>query len=133
MTKNIGMNTGVSVTILGEEYGLSLTMLGMDYLDEQYGASGAAMEQFVEMGKKFQSGAIDKESREILCHWVRASLIHNQFDREGKKIRDIPTVFEIQASLSVGELLGMARLVLASYQLSFPKPAENEGGAEDPL
>jgi len=132
MAKNIGMSTGIKVTILGEEYGLSLTMLGMDYLDEQYGASGAAMQSFVEMGKKFQTGDIDKESRAVLCHWILASLIHNQFDRDGKKVREIPTVFQIQASLSVGELLGMAQMVLASYQLSFPKPELSEG-SDHPL
>jgi hypothetical protein len=126
MAKNVSMNTGVPVSILGEDYNLSLTMLGMDYLDEQYGVAGAAMQSFVEMGKKFKEGSVDKESRDVLCNWVRASLIHNQFDRNGNKVREIPTVFQIHASLSVGELLGMAKLVLASYQVSFPVPKEGD-------
>jgi hypothetical protein len=84
------------------------------------------MKKFQEMGRKFQAGGsdIDKESRDVLCHWVRASLIHNQFDASGVVVREIPTVFQIQSGLSIGQLMGMAQLVLASYQASFPAPKE---------
>jgi hypothetical protein len=125
MAKNIGKVAGITVKISGEEYRLSLTMLGLDYLDEIYGA-GEAMKKFQEMGQQFQAGNVDKEGRDILCHWVRASLIHNQFDETGKKVREIPTEFQIRSALSVGELMGMAQMVLASYRTSFPDPKEGE-------
>lgn len=130
MAKNIGKHVGQPVVIAGQEYRLSLTMLGLDYLDEKYGA-GEAMKKFQEMGQKLQSGNIDKEARAVLLDWVRASLIHNQFDEQGVKVRDIPTEFQIQSSVSVGELLALGAKVMESYRASFPTPREE--GNTDPL
>lgn len=130
MAKNIGKHVGQPVVIAGQEYRLSLTMLGLDYLDEKYGA-GEAMKKFQEMGQNFQLGNIDKESRAVLLDWVRASLIHNQFDEQGVKVRDIPTEFQIQSSVSVGELLAMGAKVMESYRASFPAPKQD--GDIDPL
>jgi len=130
MAKNIGKHVGQPVMIAGQEYRLSLTMLGLDYLDEKYGA-GEAMKKFQEMGQKLQSGNIDKEARSVLLDWVRASLIHNQFDEQGVKVRDIPTEFQIQSSVSVGELLALGAKVMESYRASFPAPKQ-EGDIDPP-
>lgn len=129
MTKNIKSNlvpVGVPVMIAGQEYRLSLTMLGLDYLDEKFGA-GEAMKKFQEMGQKLQTGDIDRESRDVMVEWIYASLVHNQFDNQGVKVREIPSVFQIRSSLAVGEILSMSAAVLASYRTSFPAPKEDAG------
>jgi hypothetical protein len=131
--ESIKINAGVPVEILGQKYYLAITMLGLDYLEEEYGSMAEAMKAFQKMGESFKASNIDKEARETLSKWVLAALIHNQFDNQGNKIKEIPSLFELKSGLKLGEFLSLAPVVLQSYQVSFPEvPADQEEKAPDP-
>lgn len=125
---NIRNYRGERVEILGKEYFLFLSMLGNDYLDEVFGSPDKAAVKYAAIRGK----EIDKEVREVLCHFIHACLIHNAYDREGNVVREVPTAFELRSSLSQKELLMLFKAMEVAVVESNPKPAEGEASLENP-
>lgn len=122
---NIKNPAGMPVQIMGQSYNMLLTMLGNDYLEDTFGNPTLALKKYNDMIVKMNETGLDKECREILIHFIYASIIHNQFDNQGNVIREIPTAFEIKANLGQNDLLRLLRSMTQAQNMSFPDVPEN--------
>ena len=123
---NIRNYAGTPVEIMGQKYNLLLTMLGNDYLEEQYGSPTAALTKYNDMVLRIQEVGMDKECRETLLHFIYASIIHNQFDNVGNIIREIPSVFELKSTLGQADLFNLLKSMTTVQSASFPDPNPNQ-------
>jgi hypothetical protein len=128
---NIRNHVGVPVEILGQKYNMLLTMLGNDYLEEIYGNPIIAMQKFQQMISRMKETGLDKESREILIHFIYAAICHNAYDFEGEIIRKIPTAFEIKSSLGQNALMKLLQAMNEAQNMSFPEPKESDDDQEE--
>jgi len=124
--ENVRNYAGVPVVIMGQKYNMLLTMVGSDYLEEQFGSPTKALTAYNDMIKHMQKNGVDKESREVLIHFVYASIIHNQYDKIGNIIREIPTPFEIKSTLMQNDLLQLLKSITLAQNASFPDPQEDQ-------
>ena len=123
---NIRKYAGVPVEIMGQQYNMLLTMLGNDYLEEHYGSPVIALQKYATMIENLKSNGLDKENRDILVHFIYASICHNAYDNQGNIVRDIPSAFEIKSSIGQNDLIKLLQAMNQAQQASFPDPVEQE-------
>ena len=123
---NVRNYAGIPVEIIGQKYNLLLTMLGNDYLEDQFGSPTAALTKYNDMITQINKTGMDKDCRDILIHFIYASIIHNQFDNQGNIIREIPGFFEIKSTLGQNDLLKLLQSMTAAQNASFPDPKEGQ-------
>jgi hypothetical protein len=129
--KNVRVYAGSPVTILDQDYNMRVTMLGNDYLDDVFGSPDVALAKYNEVLGAMRDGKFGKECRELLCHFIHAAIIHNAYDRDGNKIREIPTAFELRSSLTEGEMMRIFIVFGGALKASLPEQTEKKDTAEE--